>query len=331
MTQPLNYTTKAIESLSKVATLPTIGPIDRKGLHFVRNLLMRAEVFTLPDGGALLERDRPRPEVPGLLFKPPFPVTALEYAASSHDGREHPLYEATSASKRIALAWEWDGKTPDKDVALPVGLPDCGGGVFVASICYFDDVGFWLPVAAAALVPYDFHYEVGEPSQHQAAMIATGRINKKQLVAPKIPIKHALLLMPEWFHKLSSQFGGAGSVDMVSADLMDEFNAFADLSVALACRNVTAQRCAQPDKLNKSRIKSGKPPLKDYHVLTIDGSEYAIGSGRGHGHGVRSHLRRGHIRRLGAGRVTWVNSTIVNGSKPGFARKAYAVAALGGI
>ena len=62
-----------------------------------------------------------------------------------------------------------------------------------------------------------------------------------------------------------------------------------------------------------------------YHVLSINGevwdSPYESNNG-GHG-GVRSHLRRGHIRRFSNGKTTWVRAAYIKGSKKGFVKKDY--------
>lgn len=81
----------------------------------------------------------------------------------------------------------------------------------------------------------------------------------------------------------------------------------------------------QPDKLNRARAKSGKPPLKDFHVLNLAGERQSGSASGSGGTSRRTHLRRGHVRRLGPERVTWVNSCIVSGSRAGFVGKSYAL------
>jgi len=82
-----------------------------------------------------------------------------------------------------------------------------------------------------------------------------------------------------------------------------------------------------PQKLQARREKSNgrKPKLYDYHVLSIGGEVWdSPHEHTGTGEGKRSHLRRGHIRRLEAKSV-WVRSTYVHGSKEGFVKKDYEV------
>lgn len=93
--------------------------------------------------------------------------------------------------------------------------------------------------------------------------------------------------------------------------------------------NTKAHEIKPPEKLNKKRAKHGNLPLYSYHVLNVDGELWdspKMGSESvdGEHNGMRSHYRRGHIRRLhgGADRV-WVRSTFVHGSVPGFVAKDY--------
>lgn len=95
---------------------------------------------------------------------------------------------------------------------------------------------------------------------------------------------------------------------------------------ALTMPQTAIERVDAPEKLNKARARRGKSALPDYHILRIGGERWASDrdvtqSARD---GVRSHLRRGHIRRLGS-REVWVRSTYVHGRKPGFVHKDYEV------
>jgi hypothetical protein len=80
-----------------------------------------------------------------------------------------------------------------------------------------------------------------------------------------------------------------------------------------------------PKSLERKHQRNGKA-LPDYKVLVVDGevwdTEYEASEP---GAAKRSHLRRGHIRRLQGGNV-WVRSCYVHGKAPGFVEKDYAVA-----
>jgi hypothetical protein len=103
-------------------------------------------------------------------------------------------------------------------------------------------------------------------------------------------------------------------------DSLDEVLAVITLMAALSCSNVGLQDIPAPDKLNKKRLKSGKPPMYGYKSVVVLTGQLGVEFGTEdldrHDHrSVRSHLRRGHIRRLVDNRRIWIQSTIVNAGK----------------
>ncbi|GLT00102.1 hypothetical protein GCM10007897_14860 [Sphingobium jiangsuense] len=317
--QALNYTPKAIQQLLDFPCPDAPGAYA--GMQYLARKLQQAEVFVLGDSGELLDRSKPRPEVPGVLFKPPFPVVALEYEANSKDWGNS-IYTAVKASRRIALAWDWMDDLPP---AL-AGWSNLGNqpGVAVVSISFFDNQQMWMPTAAAMFIPYETEYRPdSRPSPFRAEMIAQGRVSAKLAAAPK-PEARTVALLPEAIAASHAKLGMAVTLDHISADLQDEVNAYLDLCNVLACRNVRAERQPASPEHNRRRIARGQMPLKDFHVLTIDGTGEGEAGATGTGTSPRAHLRRGHIRRLAPGRVTWVNATMVCG-RGGFIDKAYAV------
>ncbi|MBA4091417.1 MAG: hypothetical protein C0494_12625 [Sphingobium sp.] len=320
--KPLNYTSKAISGLDN---FPCPGsPGVRQGLEYLIEKLTQAEVFLLPDCGELLDRAKPRPEIPSAMFKPPFDVVALEYEATHGDWGDSP-YTATRSSRRISLAWDFQDDLPPLLAAMApeVSRP----GVAIASIIYIDQQNLWMPISGAMFVPYDGGYVPSSgASEFRAAMIDKGRLSKKQISALQ-PEAYLLPLLPEAIGAATWKMGVQGMRDNISADLMDEVNAYTDLCHILMCKNVRAERHPASRALNKARNKRSKAALKDFHVLTVDGQgEGEGGDFGGLRTGPRSHLRRGHIRRLSSDRVTWVNATMVNGHG-GFVDKQYSVRA----
>lgn len=102
--------------------------------------------------------------------------------------------------------------------------------------------------------------------------------------------------------------------------------------VALSCTNVRSVDNAPPAALNKKRQKQGKPPLFTYKTLHVLAGE------RGASHDPRAddaeakrsprlHFRRGHVRRIGGGRITWVQQCMVGNGRLGVIEKAYALEA----
>ena len=106
------------------------------------------------------------------------------------------------------------------------------------------------------------------------------------------------------------------------------------LHMLLSLENVEIKKRGAP-KLSVVGSRNQKKKHKarksfDYHVLSINGETWDSpyeNVGGGHG-GVRSHLRRGHIRRFSNGKTTWVRAAYIKGSKEGFVKKDYDV--LGG-
>lgn len=321
MTAALNFTTKAIANLHALAT--QMCREDAAGVRFLATLLQRAEVFVLPDAGELLDRSKSGPEVPGIVYRPPFPVTVCEYQTADR-GSRCSIYEVEPSPQRISLAWEWDGCGPFGEV---IGEnPAAGEAVAIASICYFPNSRQWVPVGAAILIPFDCVYGPVDLGPHHLAFLESGRLKAKQVAAPALKGAGFVPLLPGWMAQVAAQIGAGNLLDTFNSDLMDEVNAYRDLCITLSCNNVSAERVGQPPRLNRARIKAGKPPLKDFHVLTIAGRDSGEGGALGGVQGgVRSHLRRGHVRRLGSERITWVNACMVRGSRPGFSDKAYRV------
>lgn len=111
----------------------------------------------------------------------------------------------------------------------------------------------------------------------------------------------------------------------IAKEFLDDVNSVTNLCAILNLQNVTASESRPPAKLIKKRGKLGRMPLYSYHVLDVDGERWdSPYENTGSGNGVRSHLRRGHIRRLD-NRHVWVRATFVHGSVPGFADKDYKV------
>lgn len=324
MTQPLNYTVKALECFASFDATAT--PLSRAGFRYLAEKLRQAQVFVMPEYGILLDRTKSRPEVPGLTFQPSFPVVALEYAAPAERGRSTPGYTDAPSSKRIALAWRWQNDLPPALRGfVPAELAD--DAVVVASICYLDQSKLWVPIPAAAHFAFDATWAPPKPMPYVAAAIASGQMSKAQLRGNSYPYS-LVPLLPEALAGVAMEKGPAGMVDHIASDLMDEVSAYLDLCYALSCRNVQIERQEAPEKLNRARLRRGDLPLKDFHVLKLDGVDNVEGGREGVGNadgGRRAHLRRGHIRHLrhlAEGRFTWVNATMVSGR--GFIDKVYA-------
>ncbi|AHE55685.1 hypothetical protein [Sphingomonas sanxanigenens] len=326
--QALNYTPKAIDALTLMQqTTPYAW--SAQGLEYLTSKLRQAQTFVLPEYGQLLDRNTPRPEVPGLMMKPPFPVVAIEYPAPAASAPRQDEWTAAPCSKRIALAW-------DHQDDMPVGAPwqdqrgKLSDGVVVASVCWYDAYQAWMPVGAAMHIPYEGAWRDRNAEIITSAFwrdqVAAGRISPAQRKA-KALTGTLIPVMPEAMQQLFGQMGTTAAFEVFQADLMDEVNAYFDMVYALACRNVRAVERPAPKFLNRQRARKGKPLLKPFHVLELAGEVMSGGGGIGSDRsGPRDHIRRGHIRRLAEGRITWVNQTMVHG-RGGSVDKVYSVRA----
>lgn len=100
--------------------------------------------------------------------------------------------------------------------------------------------------------------------------------------------------------------------------------------IAMTCNNVRSADNPPPVALNKKRQKAGKPPLFTYKTLhVISGEREASHDPRADNaeakRSPRLHFRRGHVRRIGDGRITWVQQCMVGNRRLGVVEKAYAL------
>lgn len=100
-----------------------------------------------------------------------------------------------------------------------------------------------------------------------------------------------------------------------------------DFLAVTNCSNTVIEEAIKAGKhINKSRAKKGKAPLFDYKILALDFASKGLANGQGENREnfKRSHLRRGHIRKL-KDKTIWVNGCLVNGKKKGYVQKDYFV------
>jgi hypothetical protein len=82
--------------------------------------------------------------------------------------------------------------------------------------------------------------------------------------------------------------------------------------------------------VNKLRAKKGKPPLFEHKIVTIDLNRVAVSHAEPQGGthaSPRFHHRRGHVRHLQDGRMTFVRPCTVGGFEQGMVTHDYRVKA----
>lgn len=106
-------------------------------------------------------------------------------------------------------------------------------------------------------------------------------------------------------------------------------SALFQLLEALSCSNISHEPIKKIDhKKNERRVKAGKLPIYETHVLVINPAKsknsFDKNKGNSDRNSPRQHLRRGHIRRLPDKNV-WVNSCLVGSAENGRLDKSYRI------
>lgn len=123
-----------------------------------------------------------------------------------------------------------------------------------------------------------------------------------------------------WFNVPDGTHVSAGATEL--SDIPDEtagsfreftlslIGLFINLCMSLNTKGVTQRHEPAPTKLNVKRARQGKPALSAVTYVDLSRMSTAT-SGHGSGSSKSMHLRRGHIRHLYDGSVTWVRDCIV--------------------
>lgn len=331
---PPHYCTHAIEffkDLSKELPLQLGVPADLE--DFLIESLTTAVKFLLPDNGYLFAG--PHDFKPAMfdLLRLPFPVCALEFTATEE------LYAAGSglhhAVKRIALCFNPRALTPlqtqrlagltEHSTLASLRLPErC-----LAVLSIYEAQGVWGASVGMVVVDLDndqpmplanaSEATVG-PGWSNLAANVEARIHPEGASGPNRRMsKHGL---PVTFHPFPGRSRLVGqsqdeALEALYIDTIDEMRAAYEFLAAINCANVDTSELPPPRMLNEKRAKKGKTLFYPYKVLNLN-AHAGDGDGMGTHASPRTHLRRGHIRRLGekfGNKVLWINATTVNLSK----------------
>lgn len=355
MQKRLNYATQALDDFARNRTLIGHLGADAGLLEDLGRLIREGQKFLLPDKGTLLFGEGGIPK--GIeRSRLPYPVTVIEttwdYGGNASAAMEATDFETVANSRRLVLAFEVDGRateyamTADGDLVPDSVLacaPEPGGrideptGYVVCAIAWVDAARLWLPSSMALYVPYDqtqaMEQIANQPSmswgESQKRMDEYRRstgvdvlpFNKQADVAMSL-----VSLLPATAQGHYGKHDAQAKVDMIINDVGEEGRMITELGIALSCSNVTTD-VNTPSKLQQSeRRRARKAPLFDYHVLMVTGRNGAKTESGGTHASPRTHLRRGHLRRLPHREERiWINDTMVNPGN-GFAAKDYAVA-----
>lgn len=280
--------------------------VDKRNVQRLAASMDRAVQFVLPDGAQLFE-DNLRGIV-GQRVRLPYPVVVLEYHVNPEQFENHP--GTVYAKKIVAVAIERNsvelGAKDAQETAIEIYSLYENGGAWIVNPTGFLVSGEWDNFANAVRVsPLSDSYS-DCPS-------VVGRLK---------PLLHRVVELTY------SKLGRARAEVEMHHNISSEVYAVLSFCEAMLCLNVSTETVAGASpSVNARRIKSGKLPLLETKVLTVNvpgASSVRIGAGRKTGE-IRQHLRRGHIRNLSDGRRIWVNSCVVGNPERGRIEKCYRV------
>ena len=306
----LNYTSACVDDLTKLAAALDAASMPHSSIavRSVLSTMREAQHFVLPDGGRILD-DNLR-GLRGNRIRLPFPSVTLEYfVGQSHDPNGEP------SSRRIVIATEQTYDEIDAlmaSMATPQYWPrreDDERLIIVAAASFYDIDNSWRVQASAIVIGES--WEALENSRKVPDFFP----RKRQLTGSEAAFEcFPICLLPEVAKIIIDDMGDDAAFRAMMHDINDEVTALMEFCEALTCANVkpTQIQSVSP-AVNARKAAAGKLPLADAWCLTVDVPN-ETNSGRHQDGGThrspRTHLRRGHIRRLPDKNV-WVNSTVV--------------------
>lgn len=316
---PGNYSTHALQFFKDLSELsksqPGTGPM-RVIADLVVELLGSSVKFLLPDNGSLVEDHDFRPDFFDLM-RLPYPVCALEFSAD--DSLFNPDSGLHFSGRRISLVFDpTKVNTRAKQLLNAAIHPDFIAElperpIAVMAIYDLDDGKAWAMSNGIGCFDADNDRPVETKNENNPLLQQTRHLLKGQGTKHGLPATYTVF---RDFIRLSGMDVDE-AIRSVYVDTIDEFRAAWQFMAAINCSNVKTQVLPASAKLNKKREAKGLVPMFDYHVLDIGTQSESSGGagGKGSHNSPRTHLRRGHIRRLGekfGNKMVWINATVVN-------------------
>lgn len=308
---PLNYSTHFREWYEQQEWLEGIR---RQPVDLAYKLIKKAQIFRLPDGGRLLDKEGKLLSKYAPLCHLPFQLTAFEFQATSRKE----ISEKFTTFKRIALCF-------DSVILKHLRIQDAQDDEFgCMSIFYHVFSQTWQVLPCISIISRskvnvidetimeDFvrqkkEAEVGGYDFHEMKNNAIG--------TECMRIAHIRFLGYDEFT--------SGALQM---DARDEIIAAVQACAAISCNNIIPRKIDANAALNKKRARSNRIPFSSYYILELTNERMAAGPNQGGTHSSpRQHLRRGHIRHLASGKTTWVNSAVIGSKAAGQVHKDYAL------
>lgn len=300
--------------------------------------------FILPNYGELIDESSPDNEWTQTkldLLKLPFPCVAFEAPWEKEPipgkTKEPDDLDRIKSSKRIALCLE---STPEHDAIFSeIGVRHAkrhpSGGIYVISIFWLDATSKWTLSMGGLFLPYDSiisnatdNFESAISQKVYSSLRERGMVSASNKNSFKI---NFFPVFPElYMHEIKRDPHNKANFDLaLFMDSRDEANMAIEACSVINCANVITEDILPPEALNKKRRLRDKQPFFSYKVLQIAQERHESNGGIGLDGtpraSVRTHLRRGHLRRL-ENKVIWVRSVLVNpGSQNGAIKKDYAL------
>ncbi len=303
-------------------------PVAAKRIRILAGMLDKATKFLLPNCAELVDSSSLN-DAHLELLRLPYPVTVFEASWIKDDHQPFVLNGEVESlsSRRIALCWELtDDFAPFEGLNDTVRRAFPDGGVFVYPISYGDEAKVWSPGLGGQFIPCD--YKVSKDFRNlpaselvQGALRDAGRLHKSGFRFRAEPF----VLLDEPFDQLVAHKGSDIPTGLahVIHDSNDEVVMAVQACAVLNCANVSTVDASPSKAMNAKRAATNRPPFFTYKVLQLAADKRHEAEANGSHAGPRTHLRRGHIRRLES-RVTWVRATLVNpGSERGQVTKDY--------
>lgn len=313
--QTLNYSTHCLENWSENFDHLEPGDADPLLLAIIRSLakvIAGAPKFQLSDGGRPMNDEKSITRMFSSL-RLPFPCVVLEYAAIGPVSAK----EVTS-SKRLAIVWDLQHGSPAIFTTLTAKSLSARPGLLVQSVSYVNSHDIWMPIMG--MIEIDTQSPVSKIDDFDEA----GNEFFKELVEHRIErdgnkplISYPVTVYPTHPAIFDQVEMPSQVTDVLIADSGDEVLSAISFGALTACANVTSEVIKAPALLNKKRLAKNKTPFFDVRILAVEDGGYSPSTAQGKstatgGHASpRTHLRRGHIRKLPE-KVIWVNAALVN-------------------
>jgi len=318
-----NYSAEAIPDLHRCADqIVSRFPIASAMTRSFAAVLESAHKFVLPTGGRLFDGG----VAPAMMeaFRLPFDQCVIEFDSPKDSAVEYDRFHSVMVPRRIVACLDMAKAAEFLRRVRPV--PSLMDDVCLVWPIDFKD-GRWTPSWCGALVPYN--QEPVQITQEQVQEVRErldrlGATDGRSVRASRWTFRATFVALGDLGQEVEQAYTAEEADYSAHVDTIEEITAAFQMCAALACANVTTE-VIRPTR--EARAAKPASTLFDYHVLMIDpGKERHPSEDLGGTHASpRTHLRRGHIRRLAWGSRIWVNSCVVNPSATGTVNKDYAV------